>query len=128
MKSKTGKSTVASAWGKKIPAIPFEFQYDVYVDYPELEQAKDFLSNDEVVKVRNAQRKNNARSKKQTEILLAAGYVKPTLEDDDQLRLTEMFKVLMSSKLPDGSKRYTEEAARELASTTLGVDWAEDDE
>jgi hypothetical protein len=39
--------------------------------------------------------------------------------DEWQLRLREMFTVLMSSN------KYTEDAARELASNNLGIAWAE---
>ena len=77
------------------------------------------MTLDEQRKQRNTDRQNNARQKALSAALDAAGIVKPNLENDEQLRLREFFKVVMSSK------KYTEQQARELASTTLGIAWAD---
>lgn len=120
MEKKTLTARAETAYGKKLESpIDYTYTFDVYADGAELQAAKDELTLDEQVKVRNTERQSNARQKALAAALDAAGIVKPTIENDEQLRLRDMFKVLMSSK------RYTEEAARELAATTLGLTWAE---
>lgn len=119
MENKTGKSEALTAYGKKLEApIQYDYKWTNYVSFDELSEAKDELTNAEQVKIRNTERQNNARQKALTAALEAAGIVKPTIENDDQLRLRETFKNLMSSK------KYTEEAARELAAQVLGLEWA----
>jgi len=121
MKSKSGKATAVKAYKQKLDSpVTFTFDYETYENISEVKAAKDEPSDSEVVKFRNAQRKANARAKALTAQLDAMGIKKPTIENDEQLRLEEMFKVLMSSK------KYTEEAARELASSTLGIEWDDD--
>jgi hypothetical protein len=117
--NKTATSTAVTAYGKKLDApINYEYQWSTYADFAELSTAKDELTADEQVKVRNTERQNNARQKALQVALDAAGIVKPTIENDDQLRLRETFKNLMSSK------KYTEDEARALAATVLGLEWA----
>jgi hypothetical protein len=120
MENKSGKSTANTAYGQKLDTpIAYDYKWTAYANIDEVRAANDVLTDDEVVKVRNVERQNNARQKALQAALDLAGIVKPTIENDEQLRLREMFKVLMASK------RYTDEAARELASNTLGIAWAE---
>lgn len=120
MTEKTETSTATTAYGSKLAApIAYSFTWKNYDSFAEVTAANDALTNEEVVKVRNTERKANARQKALQVALDAAGVVKPTIENDEQLRLREMFKVLMSSK------NYTEEAARALASSTLNIEWAD---
>jgi LPS O-antigen subunit length determinant protein (WzzB/FepE family) len=119
VENKVATSTATTAYGKKLDApINYEYKWSTYANIDELRTAKDELTDEEQVKVRNTERQNNARQKALQAALDAAGIVKPTIENDEQLRLRDMFKVLMSSK------KYTEEQARDLASTTLGIEWA----
>lgn len=116
MIEKSDKTTTASGRGQKFDTpIPFEWTWKEYENFAELDKAGDKLSEEEQVKVRNTQRANNARSKALTAALDAAGIEKQTAENNDQIRLRDMFKVLMTSK------KYTEEAAWELAENTLGI-------
>lgn len=120
MKEIKGSSVAQTAYGKKLDTpITYDYIYNAYENGDELVAAKDELTIDEQVKFRNNERLSNARQKSLQAALDAAGIVKPTIENDDQLRLRDMFKVLMSSK------RYDEATARELAATTLGLSWAE---
>lgn len=120
MENKTGKSIAETAYGKKLDApISYEYSYSVYENGEQLSAAKDELTIAEQVKIRNTERLNNARQKALAAALDAAGIVKPTIENDEQLRLREMFKTLMSSK------KYTEDAAKALAAQVLGIEWAE---
>jgi len=120
MENKSLTAKAETAYGKKLDtAIEYSYTFTAYQNGDELVAAKDELTLDEQVKVRNVERQSNARQKALAAALDAAGIVKPTIENDEQLRLRDMYKVLMSSK------RYTEEQARELAATTLGLTWAE---
>lgn len=133
MKTLTVKGTTEKAHGKKLTdlmlkdgtqntvgSLKFEGTYEAYENYAEVVAANDLPSNEDVVKFRNATRKINARSKALTTALDNAGIVKPTLENDDQLKLQTMFDVFMSIK------GTTKEEAREKASAALGIEW--DDE
>lgn len=122
MERKTATATVTQAYGKTLDKpITFEYGWDAYSNYAEVEAANDNLTNDEVVKVRNEQRKIASRQKTQTEQLTANGIVKPTLENDPQFRLRQMFNTIMANKT------HSEEAARKAASDLLGIAW-EDEE
>jgi hypothetical protein len=126
VENKTGQSVAEKAWGKKLDApISYEYSYTTYESGEELVAAKDELTIDEQLKVRNSERQTNARQKALAVALDAAGIVKPTAENDSQIALRDMVKTLLTSKMPDGSRRYTEEKAREVASLNLGVEWAE---
>lgn len=126
MVEKTGTSVATTAYGKKLETpISYDYKWTVYNDGPELVAAKDELTIDEQVKVRNTERQNNARQKALAAALENAGIVKPTAENDPQVGLRDMFKTLQTAKLPDGSRRYTDEQARAVASQMLGVEWAE---
>jgi hypothetical protein len=120
MENKTGNSTANTAYGAKLDSpIAYTYKWTAYQNIDEVRAANDLLTDEEQLKVRNTERLNNARQKALQAALDAAGIVKPTIENDEQLRLREMFKVLMASK------KYTEDAARELAANTLGIAWAE---
>jgi hypothetical protein len=69
---------------------------------------------------KNARRAAKARQAAMVLALKNAGYEKPDINNSDQLRLKEMFKVLMSSK------KYTVEAARAKAAENLDLVWADD--
>ena len=120
MENKSQTSEAKTAYGKSLPtAISYSYDWTAYQTIEEVKAANDLLTDDEVIKVRNTERQSNARQKSLAAALDAAGIVKPTLENDEQLRLREMFKVLMS-----GGK-HTEDSAREVASTILGIAWAD---
>ena len=120
MEKKTGSSVAKTAYGQKLAnPIAYDYKWENFTGFAELEAAKQTLTEEEQVKVRNVEAQNNARAAALQVALDAAGIVKPTLDNDEQLRLREMFKVLMSSK------KYTDDEARELAATTLGLSWAE---
>jgi hypothetical protein len=118
MVPKNSDSTATTAYGKTLETpIPYSFNWTEYADGASLAAAGDGLSIEEQVKVRNVERKSKARQAALTAALDAAGIVKPDIKNDEQLRLKEFVKVLMSSG------KYTDEQARALASSTLGVEW-----
>lgn len=113
-------STAKTAYGKTLETpVDYTYRWKDYGGIEDVRLANDLLSDDEQVKVRNAESQAAARQASLTKALADAGIEKPNLENDDQLRLREMFKVLMSSK------KYTEERAREIAADQLGLTWAD---
>jgi hypothetical protein len=122
MKEFTKNTSTQRAYNKDLPnKVPFTFTWKIYENEAEMLAAGAQMTPKQQLKAINAAAKQTARQASLTAALDAAGIVRPTIENDDQLRLKNMFTVLMSSK------RYSEDEARELASNTLGIEWAEDD-
>lgn len=123
MKNKTKTATAKNAYGKTLPKpVTYSFDWSEYENTAEQKAANDMLNDEEQRKARNTSRKSKARQASLTAALTAVGIVKPDIKNDEQLRLREFVKVLMSSG------KYTDEAARALAAETLGVEWAGDDD
>jgi len=117
MQGMTESAVSKTAYGKTLDTpVSYSFSWENYSDHAEVVAAKDELSQDEVVKVRNQERKAKARQAALTAALDAAGIVKPNLENDPQFRLAQMYKILIAAK-----KSHQE--ARELAAATLGLEW-----
>lgn len=126
MENKTGEATAEIAYGVKLDKpITYTFSYNAYTSIDEVKAANDMPNDAQILKMRNDQRLSKARQAAQTAAFDAAGLVKPTAENNDQIRLKDMVKTLLTAKLPNGERRYTEEQARTLAATTLGVEWEE---
>ena len=123
MKTVTKKFTCGSARSQSFsPVLEFPVTYNVYETTDELVAAKDELTLAQQVKVRNAERITRARQAAQNALLDSMGIEKQDINNNDQIRLREFFKVLMSSGL------YDEDTAREMAATSLKTAWAEDTE
>lgn len=123
MKELSKNTSTKRAYNRDLPEkVPFSFKWKIFENAEEMVAAGGQLTLKQQLKAVNAANKQTARQAALTEALEAAGIVRPTIENDDQLRLKNMFTVLMSSK------RYSEEEAREIASTNLGVEWADEDE
>jgi hypothetical protein len=119
MKRETFKGTIESAYGKPLETpISYEAAYELFENPSEMRSAGEWPSDSDIVKFKNAQAKANARQKATVAALDAAGIIKPTLENDEQLRLREMFKILKAAGKSD-------DEARNIASVTLGLDWEE---
>lgn len=125
MEQKTGESVATTAYGKKLDApITYGYKWTAYETDEELVAAKDELTLEEQRKTRNTERQSNARQKALQVALDGAGIVKPTAENDDQIRLKDMFRTLMTAKV-NGEPKYSAEQARAVASELVGVEWAE---
>lgn len=123
MKEFSKNTSTARAYNKDLPEkVPFSFTWKIYETVEEMLAAGAQMTPKQQLKAINAAAKQTARQASLTAALDAAGIVRPTIENDDQLRLRNMYTVLMSSK------RYSEDEARELASANLGVEWAEDED
>lgn len=122
MKEFSKNTSTQRAYNRNLDTkVPFSFKWKIYESEDELVAAGAQLTLKQQLKVVNAAAKQTARQASLTAALDAAGIVRPTIENDDQLRLKNMYTVLMSSK------RYSEDEARELASNTLGIEWADED-
>lgn len=118
MKTETFEATAEQAYGKKLDTpVKYSGTFEKYESINEVRNANDMLKDDEVVKVRNAERKSTARQAALTAALDLAGIVKPTIENDEQLRLVKMYDILIAAKKSDAE-------ARAIASATLGIEWA----
>lgn len=129
MTEQTKTTETTTAFGEKLDTpLPYDYKWTNYDSIDEVRAAKDELSDEEVVKYRNSQRELNARNKAMNAMLKTTinpktgkFYEKPDLKNNDQFRLKEFVKVIMSSG------RYTEAEAKTLAATTLGLAWADGD-
>lgn len=128
MVRKTKVAISYSAFGKKVKK-PFKVQYswDAYKTFADVKEAKAELSEKGHLKAVNAAEQAKARAEALTAAYTAAGYVKDTAATSEQIRLKDMFKTLMLSKAPDGSPKYTEQRAREIAAELVGAEWESDD-
>lgn len=114
MKTEKFEGSVSSAWGTPIkPSISFQGSYQAYETYEEIVAANDLPSHDEVLKLRNTERKQNQRQQAMIAALESAGYKKPTLEDE-AVRVREMVKIFVAA----GS---SEEVALQKAKAALGI-------
>ena len=120
MKTETFSGTMENAYGKPLEkSIPFSGSYNAYTSIDEVDAANDRPNDKEVVDYRNQQRKAKAVQEARTSALDVAGIVKPTLENDAQLRLRGMFKILRAA-----GKSVSE--ARDMAAANLNEVWADD--
>jgi len=123
MKTITKKFTCGSARGQNFsPVLEFPVEFNLYENADELVAAKDELTLAQQVKVRNAERITRARQAAQNALLDSMGIEKQDINNNDQIRLREFYKILMSSKL------YDEDTAREMAATSLNLKWEDDAE
>ncbi len=122
----TVKGTIENAYGRKLAEnkfkegfskvneVKYSETYEEYTDYnlvPKDEQ----LTEADKLKTVNDSRKANARQKAMQKALDDAGVIKPTMEDDDELKIASIVKGLVASKKSD------EEGARTLAKQMLGL-------
>lgn len=121
MKTVTFKATTETAYGKPLSEpIPYEGTYQAFTSLQEVRDVGEYPSNDEIVTMVNNKRKAAARSKALNAALEAAGYEKPTMENDVTLQLKTLYKVYIAAKKPH-------DEARALAASTLGVEWPDEE-
>ena len=119
MKKVEESSAAENAYGKKLDTpVKYSFSFDAYETIEEIKTANDMPKDSEIVSFRNNQRKANARQQSLQAALDAAGIVRPTLENDEQLRLRKMYDIFVAN----GSSH---EEARASASAALNLQWAE---
>jgi hypothetical protein len=115
MKKVTFSGTIENAYGKPVnPPLKFDGSVDAFESAEELRNRGEWPKDSEVVDWKNAQRKQTERQRVMTATLDAAGYEKPTLENDPQVQLKGLIKIYIAAK-------KSPEEARQLAESTLGI-------
>jgi hypothetical protein len=111
------------------PPVRYDFAWFEYADEPSLQDAKDELTLEEQLKVRNDQRKIKARTKALSDALDLAGIVKPDLKNNPQMRLKSVYAGLYNQNIADGmSEADAHLAARKDSATILKIDWTDEDD
>jgi hypothetical protein len=128
MEKKTATATAYTAHTKKLDTpITFDYSWTIYANKEEIVAADKWPNEKKIVKMVNAMEKGSGRSAGQAAAFEAAGIVKPTAANDPQVALKDMFRTLAQQVLPDGSRKFTDEQARERAALALGLEWDDDD-
>ena len=97
MKTESFKGTIATAYNQTLSTpIAFEGTFEAFENIGEVREKNEYPSDEDVVNFVNARNKANARQKAMTAALDAAGIVKPTLENDADLRFKTMVKTLVA--------------------------------
>jgi hypothetical protein len=120
MKTVKFDAKAETAWGKAIDPVPYSGSYQAFETIDEIRNVGEFPSDKDIINFVNANRKASARSKALVEALKAAGHEQPTLENNVLMQLKQLYKVYIAAKKSD-------EEARMLAATTLGVEWPTDE-
>lgn len=122
----TFDGVIENAYGRKLDANKFKegfspvstlkytAEYEKVTDYDSIPE-KEMPDKDDILALVNNARKANARQKAMQKALDEAGVIKPTMEDDDELKIASIVKGLVASK------KHTEEAARVIAKQLLGL-------
>jgi hypothetical protein len=122
----TVSGVIENAYGRKLDAnkfkeghavvseLKYSDTYEEYTDYAQVPKDEKLTEADMLKKV-NDDRRNNARQKAMQAALDKAGVIKPTMEDDDELKIASIVKGLVASK------KYNDEQARQLAKQMLGL-------
>ena len=119
MKTQKFDGVMENAYSKPLPSpIKFSGEYEAFENITEVREKNEVPSDKEIVDFVNNKRKANARQKSMQAALDAAGVVKPTLENDEQLRLRKMFDILVANGA-------SEDEAKANAAAVLNLTWAE---
>ena len=114
MKAETFSGTVENAYGEKLAkAVKFSGTFQAYESAQEVKDAKDELSDEEIVTARNAQRKANARQKAMTEALEAAGISKPDPNSPEQIRKNLIAGFLKGGLSQEMAEKFVDQALRQ---------------
>lgn len=115
MKTETFESQAESGRGQKFDTpLKYSGDYTIYESVDELRKANDWPSDEDILEYRNTQRKLAARNKALNAALDAAGVIKPSIENSENLRLAGMVKILVASGM-------SQEEATDTAKATLKI-------
>lgn len=124
MKTETRTGTCGSARGVTFsPVLEFTFDVNLFENVEEFKTKGKPLSDAEQMKYRNAEEITRSRQAAQNALLDSMGIEKQDINNNDQIRLRDMVKNLMSSPKWQALGR---EAAIERAEETLEVKWEGD--
>lgn len=117
MKKITDKGEALKAYGKVLPtALKFDIVFDAFESMDEVKAANALPKDKELLSMINGRLKATATTAARNVAIEQAGIVKPTAENDPQLRLRETAKLLQTNG-------ESEESARAIASQVLGIIW-----
>jgi hypothetical protein len=115
-------SSYKNANGEALPvSVPYATSYEKLLDAASVREVGEWPSEAACVKLANAKRKGKARAAANAATLESLGVVKPTNENDPQLRLKNMAEIFKANG-------ESEESARKLAATALNLKWADADD
>jgi hypothetical protein len=115
-------SSYKNADGVALPeSVPYKTTYEKFLDAASVREAGEWPNEAACVKVANAKRKGKARAAINAATLDSLGVVKPTNENDPQLRLKNMAEIFKANG-------ESEESARKLASAALNLKWDDEDD
>ena len=119
VETRTFEGTIESAYGKDLAdfgsgPLSFSGEYEHILSFDAI-PAKETPDNSDILTMVNNKRKANARQKEMQKVLDGAGIKKPTMEDDEELRIKAIVTGLVASK------KYNTEQATTLARQMLGV-------
>lgn len=117
METKTSSASAESAYGNKIEPFDYNFEHVVYAGLDEVRAKGEYPSDKEILGFVNAREKANSRAKEFQAQLEKRGIKKPTLEDNVDLQISTIVKVLMAS-----GKVKDEAAAKQQAMAMLGIE------
>lgn len=121
MKTETKPGTCGSARGVTFnPPLEFTFDVDLFENVAEFKAKGKPFSDAEQMKYRNAEEVTRCRQAAQNALLDSMGIEKQDASNNDQIRLREMVKNLLTSAKWQALGR---EAAIERAEETLDVKW-----
>jgi hypothetical protein len=116
MKTDTFEGVMEQAYSQKLDTpIKFSGEYQKAESKDDIPAGK-LPTDEDIVDWYNNREKANARQKAMQAALDAAKIVRPTLENNEQLRLRKMYDVLIANK-------KSHEEARAIAAATLGIAW-----
>lgn len=121
MKRETVNGEMATAFGKPVTSyegvtgpVKYSTEVELFESFDELKAANALPSNDDLVDMVNARRKNNARQAAMAKALTDAGIQKPTLETSEELRYKNIYDALRAAK-------KSHEEADAIARSSLGI-------
>ena len=116
METKVATASAENAYGNAITPFEYTFEHTVYANLDEVRAKGEYPSDKEVLGFVNAREKANKRAGAFQKELDARGIKKPTLEDNVDLQISTIVKVLMAS-----GKVTDEAAATQQARAMLGL-------
>jgi len=138
---KSGKAKANRAYGKPLDSftkadgspvvseVEYGYSWSEYADVESMQEAKEELTLAQQLKVVNAARKTTARQAANALAIIAAGVIKPTAENDSQIRLKSVFTGIYAKNISKGMSAEDARAdARTRAAELLDEAWDDDDD
>lgn len=116
METKVSTAEARNAYGNEITPFEYTFEHTQYANLDEVRAKGEYPSDKEILGFVNAREKANKRASAFQKELDQRGIKKPTLEDNVDLQVSTIVKVLLAS-----GKVADEAAATQQARAMLGL-------